>query len=103
KGELKGEAIVAIAQGLRKQFGPGLTKALDSPIVALNRFKNELSSIRREIASGGFIKELVGGLNEVTAAMKTPEFRNGMKDLAAGFIGAVRFGVLLVQNMDSLV
>lgn len=103
KGEVSSAAIVALAQSLKSEFGPALDTALDSPLAALARFKNTLFDIRLEIAKSGFIDQLTSGLQELNTQMRTPEFREGMQRFAQALTGAVRFGILLVKNIDSVI
>lgn len=100
KGEVSSAAIVALAQSLKTEFGPALATALDSPLAALGRFRNTLFDIRKEIAESGFIDELTRGLQELNAQMRTPEFREGMREFANALSGAVQIAVLMVKNID---
>lgn len=102
RGEVGSAAIVALAESLRKEFGPALETALDSPLAAMARFKNALYDIRIEIAESGFIDELTSGLQELTKQMRTREFREGMQDFAGALSATVRFAVTLVKNMDTV-
>ncbi|QFS86626.1 MULTISPECIES: tape measure protein [unclassified Marinobacter] len=102
RGEVSSTAIVALAQSLRSEFGPALETALDSPLAALARFRNTLYDIRIEIAKSGFIDQLTQGLEELNKEMRTPEFRNGMREFANALSGVVQFGVLVIKNLDTV-
>lgn len=98
KGEVTSDAIVALAAALKSEFGPELANALKSPQASLADFRNTLFDIRTDLVKSGFLDELVKGLKEVTEVMKTPEFREGAKELAGGIGGLLKLIVSLVKN-----
>lgn len=100
--EVGSAAIVALAEALREEYGPALETALDSALPAVARFRTQLEYVAQEVGESGFIDELIVGLKEITRQMKTPEFKDGMKDFANAMSGAVQFGVVLIKNMDTV-
>lgn len=103
RGEVGGEAIVAIAKALKDQFGEALPVALESPIASLARFKTVLFEIRQEFAESGFIDALTDGLQQLTTELRTPEFKEGFTTLAQGVAATVRIMTSLIKNLDTVV
>jgi tape measure domain-containing protein len=101
-GNVSSEAAILLANELQKVYGTQLPKALKSPAAALEQFRNQLFDLRLELANSGFIDTLTEGLREVTVAIKSPEFRQGAKDLANLLGQIVKVGVLLIQNFDKV-
>lgn len=101
-GDVTSDTVVALAKSLKEEFGQDLTKALESPQVPLNEFKNELFNLKKDLIDSGFMDELVNGLKEITKTMRTPEFRDGAKALASGFIALVNVLIELVKNFDKI-
>lgn len=101
-GNVSSEAAILLANELQKVYGTQLPKALKSPAAALEQFNNQLFDLRLELANSGFIDTLTDGLREVTVAMKSPEFRQGAKDIANLLAQIVKAGVVLIQNFDTV-
>jgi tape measure domain-containing protein len=102
QGNVRSEAAILLANELQKAYGTQLPKALKSPAAALEQFNNQLFDLRLELANSGFIDTLTEGLREVTVAIKSPEFRQGAKDLANLLGQIVKVGVVLIQNFDKV-
>lgn len=102
KSELSGAAIVPLALGLRRMFEKGLPVAVDSAQAALGRFNSELDRTELALAESGLLDQLVKGLKEVTAQMRTPEFKEGMQSFAKGMIAVIQFAVILIKNFDAV-
>lgn len=101
-GNVTSEAAILLANELYKVYGSQLPTAMKGPDAAFADFKNTLFDLRVELANSGFIETLTQGLNEVTEALKSEEFKRGAKSFAEGLATIVKLGVSLVQNYDKV-
>lgn len=102
EGKVGQEAAILLAAELEKSYGTRLDDALKGPQAQLNLFGNAVADLKKEIGQSGFLDQLTIGLKEVTAAIKTPEFKQGAKDIADGITQIIKVGVLLVKNFKEV-
>lgn len=102
EGKVGSEAIVLLSNELKKDFGPQVSKSLQSANASLADFQNTIFDLRLELANSGFIDTLVEGLREATKAIKSEEFKRGAKEFANLLGQIVKVGISLIQNFDKV-
>ena len=78
------------AAELRKTFGNEVPDAANSAQAGINRFFTTLFELKVEFARSGFLKELIGALNDVREILRDPTFRDNLRDVGAGLGNLVR-------------
>jgi tape measure domain-containing protein len=91
-GAIGVEYVLPFIQKLSEKFEKGLAIAIQSPIVAMGRFKNSMEQL--SLAAGeGFLNSITSGLNNIATALQGKGIIGSMKALA-GVVGIVS-GALL--------
>lgn len=110
-GELLSEDFLPkFAAQLRREFGPTLEEAMNSP---LGRARRELAAFSnatfevKQAAGGAWLQSMTVGLRELNAELSSPDGLRTAADfgraMGEGFTAAARAAIFLADNIDNVV
>jgi tape measure domain-containing protein len=83
KGKIMSEdAVPKLAALWMEKYGTAAVDASDKAQAATNRLTNAWTNFKREIASSGFMDEMVQAVNDLAAALKDPAIISAMSSIA---------------------
>lgn len=103
-GEASAETLVDLARVLDEKFAGELPAALKGAAAGVQRFQNAVVGLQLDVGdSAGFVQTLAESLAEVTTELEKESTREGARSLAEGIATLVKWLVLLIQNIDSVI
>jgi tape measure domain-containing protein len=93
------EFLPRFAAQLRRELGGGVVEASRGARAEIERFNTALTDLQLAFASSGFLESVATAFRDISASLKDPGLRAGLKDFGE-FVGtSLRF---IVQNADKI-
>lgn len=103
QGQLTSDKLYEFSQEMGKRVAPALADAMVSASAKIARLQNAVFETQLAIAKSGFLDELTEGVEHLTEALNDPSVQEGFKKIGHYLGELIKLGVVLIDNIDTVV
>ncbi len=102
QGQITRDALVLMAVEMKKRYGKELPQAASDLDAQMARLGNTWRDVQMAFADSGFITELTFAITQLNDALKSPDAKNGARELGKLVGDLIRGFVWLLENIEKV-